>query len=305
MKSLLVSISLIFTGAIAAQQPLVAGAAAGKTVAVVDGEVITASRLDALYANMPAQTRAQYDKAGGKKVFLENYVSKRLLLQEAVKNGFDQRPEVRAALEAARESALFDRYIRDVVAPEVVSDAAVRKFYDENAAKFIAGDAVKVRHIVFTTSGKTEGQARELAERVFAELTSHRATYPPNSEEGRGLFRARFAEIAKKHSEDSAAKDGGDLGWIERGQLDPKLEEVVFTIPPGIMSGIVGTPSGYHIVLVDDKKPAGAKPFEEVRRDIREFLLAQKQSEIMGAVSRRTTELRRTKQITLYPENLD
>ena len=98
-------LTLIATVAVA-QQP---AKEAEKIVATVNGEVITKAKLDMLYANMNSQMRAQYDRAGGKMAFLDNYVAKRLLLQEAAKSGFDQRPEVQAAAEAAKESALFDR----------------------------------------------------------------------------------------------------------------------------------------------------------------------------------------------------
>src|SRR2546428_9431666 len=72
-----------------------------KVVAVISGETITRAKLDLLYSSMPAQMRSQYDKSGGKMAFLDNYVAKRLMLQEAIKSGFDKRPDVQAALEAA------------------------------------------------------------------------------------------------------------------------------------------------------------------------------------------------------------
>src|SRR5258708_6912045 len=56
---------------------------AQKVVAVVNGETITAQKLDQLYARMGAQMRKQYEKAGGKMAFLDNYIKKRLLIQEA------------------------------------------------------------------------------------------------------------------------------------------------------------------------------------------------------------------------------
>ncbi|HUP47334.1 MAG TPA: peptidylprolyl isomerase, partial [Thermoanaerobaculia bacterium] len=99
--------------------------------------------------------------------------------------------------------------------------------------------------------------------------------------------------------------DGGNLGWVERGQLDPKFEEVAFAMPEGVMSGIVGTRFGYHLILVEEKKPAAPQPYEEVRRDIREVLLSQKQTEIMTAVSRLTGELRRTSKVAVYSEHLE
>ena len=61
--------------------------------------------------------RTNYDQNGGKGAFLENYIRKRLMLQEAFKTGFDKKPEVVATLESARESALFDRYVAATSSP--------------------------------------------------------------------------------------------------------------------------------------------------------------------------------------------
>ncbi|HEU4522018.1 MAG TPA: peptidylprolyl isomerase [Thermoanaerobaculia bacterium] len=300
MKLTSFAVSIILAAGVAAQE-----AAAPKTAAVVNGEIITAEKLDTLYNNLSPQMRNQYEQSGGKKAFLDNYVAKRLLIQEALKRGFDERPEVKATVEAAKESALFDRYIRDVVASEVVPDAAVREFYEKNIDDFIVGDKVKVRHIVIATNSRTPAEAEEIAKKVFAELQGHRNETMALGESGRLVFRSRFAEAAKKYSEDGSAPDGGALGWVTRGRLDPKFEEVAFGIPAGVMSGIVQTQFGYHLILVDEVQPAGAQPFEEVRRDIREYLLGQKSADIMTAVSRLTTELRRSSKVSIYEENVD
>jgi peptidyl-prolyl cis-trans isomerase C len=303
LKGIAVALCITATAAVA-QQPAPAEPQA-KTAAVVNGEIITAEKLDTLYNNLAPQMRAQYDKSGGKKAFLDNYVAKRLLIQEAIKSGFDQRPEVKQALEAARESALFDRYIREVVAAEIVPDSAVRDFYDKNIKDFMEGDKVKVRHIVIATNTRTPQEAEEIIRRVFTELQAQLVSVQAAGESGRLTFRSRFAEAARKYSEDGSAQEGGDLGWVERGKLDPKFEEVAFGMPAGIMSGVVATQFGYHLILVDETKPAGPQPFEDVRRAIRDYLLGQKSADIMTTVTRLTNELRRTSKVSIYSENLD
>ena len=100
-------------------------------------------------------------------------------------------------------------------------------------------------------------------------------------------------------------------GWmvagirVERGRLDPKFEDVAFGMPAGIMSGIVSTQFGYHLILVDEVKPAAPQPFDDVRRAIREYLLSQKSADIMTTVTRLTNELRRTSKVSIYSENVD
>src|ERR1043165_519354 len=103
MKRLLVLLSAaaIALPAVAQQQqsPAPAPAAPPKNVAVVNGEVLTAERFNYLWNNLGFSTRESYDKVGGKGAFLDTYVGKRLLIQEAIKSGFDKRPDVRTDME--------------------------------------------------------------------------------------------------------------------------------------------------------------------------------------------------------------
>jgi len=64
-----------------------------------------------------------------------------------------------------------------------------------------------------------------------------------------------FAEIAKKVSTDGYASNGGDLGFVSRGQLGvPELEDAAFKLEAGKVSGIIKTQYGYHIIKVTEKK---------------------------------------------------
>ncbi|MGZ7031566.1 MAG: peptidylprolyl isomerase, partial [Thermoanaerobaculia bacterium] len=105
-------------------------------------------------------------------------------------------------------------------------------------------------------------------------------------------------------SEDGSAQQGGDLGWNARGVLDPTFEEAAFNMRPGIVSGIIETRFGYHLIFVEDKKPAGQASFDEVKGDIRESLFAQRAADVMQAVARLTKELQATSKIAVYPENI-
>ena len=115
---------------------------------------------------------------------------------------------------------------------------------------------------------------------------------------------AKFAEEAKKYSEDGSAPDGGALGWMARGALDSKFEEVAFALEPGTVSPVVETRYGFHLILVEGKRPASTRPFDEVRRDIREQLQSQHMTEIMSAVTKLSNELKGDSKIAAFPENL-
>lgn len=281
-----------------------------KIVAVVNGETITAGKLDQLYNRMNTQMRAEYDKNGGKSAFLDNYVRKRLVIQEAVKSGFDKRPEVQTDLEAARESALFDRYVRDVVASNVVSDAEVKKYYDDHPSEFARPATAKVRHIVIIPNGagpkpKTQSDAMAQISQVLADLhTQMQSVSAADPQAAMQVHLNYFAAAARKYSEDGSAESGGDLGWIQQGQLDPKFEEAAFSLPIGVMSGIIETRFGYHLIFVEGRNPAGTAPFDDVKNDLRAKLVAARAADVMQSVSKLTSDLQKQSKIAVYPENI-
>ena len=278
---------------------------AEKIVAIVNGEKISKETLDRLWERAGERTRAQYEKTGnGKMGFLDNYIKKRLLVQEALKSGFDQLETVRFEMEAAKESALFDLYVRDVVSGQLLAESDIRKFYDDNPNEFLVPEQVKVRHILITTRGREKEQARALISSVMQQLMPT-SLQVMRGEAQPGLLLARFSEAAKQVSEDTTAPNGGVLGWFERERLDPNFANVAFGLKPGVMSGIVETQYGYHLIVVEEKKPAGRKSYEEVRSGIREFLIGRKATEVVETVARLTNELRRASKISVFPENAE
>jgi len=291
-------------------QPAASAPAEDPVVATLNGETITASKLDSMYARLAPAMREQYNATGGKAGFLDNYLRKRLIVQEALKAGFDKRPEVQAEMESAKESALFDRYVRDVVSSRIVTDADVKKYYDEHPDEFTTPERVKVRHIVIVGNGagphpKTQEQALEEIKQVDTELHAKTAAVhaadPVAAARIRGSY---FAELARKYSEDGSAEAGGDLGWVVKGQLDPQFEAAAFKLEKGVPSGIVETRFGYHIILVEDREAAGHESFERVKPVLREYLLTQHATEVMETVTRLTNELRATSKVAIYPENI-
>lgn len=295
--------------------PIAAAAAAPDSklaVAVVNGETITVEKLDRMYNNLNTQMRQSYDANGGKGALLENYIRKRLLIQEALKAGFNKQPDVVESIEAARESALFDRYVRDVVAAPIVTEDDVKAYYEAHPDDFATPERVHVRQLVIgvTDVGPARKTKEEALERIgniltsirAADIESARATNDPQALARLRL--AHFEDAAKKYSEDASAESGGDLGWITKGQTDPDFEYAAWNIKVGVLSGIVQSKFGFHLILVMGRQAAGTEPLEAVKSSVREYLILQKAADVVTAVSKLTNELRGSSRISVFPENI-
>jgi len=68
-----------------------------------------------------------------------------------------------------------------------------------------------------------------------------------------------FELMAKKYSMDGTAELGGDLGWNRRGRMVPEFDRMMFSLNPGVISPIVETAFGFHIIRVDRVQPAEVK----------------------------------------------
>src|SRR5204863_9047846 len=115
-------------------------------------------------------------------------------------------------------------------------------------------EKVRVRHIVVTATNagpaaKTKEQALERMKAIASDLMSHNIEMKSVESEAAARLRLiYFADAARKYSADASAASGGDLGWHAKGELDPTFEEAAFGMQKGMMSGIIETKFGYHLV---------------------------------------------------------
>jgi peptidyl-prolyl cis-trans isomerase C len=218
----------------------------------------------------------------GKKELLDSMVVREIILEQAKKDGIDKDKDVAARLEDLRKRLIVETYLKKKVEKEAqISDAEMKKFYDENKDKFKAGDQVKASHILV----KSEKEAED----ILAQLKGG----------------AKFDELAKKFSTDTTAAKGGDLGWFPKGAMVPEFDKVAFGLKEGEMSGIVKTQFGFHIIKVTGKRPAGITPYEEVKEQIKANLLPTKQQEIFTKMK---DELKKSAKVTIKEDvlkNLD
>lgn len=299
MKRALLALALT-----AAAAPLFASDAF-KLVARVNGREITNADIDTLWDRVPPELQAQYMKNGGKVAFLQNYVAKKLIVQDAVESGFAAKIGAPDDLDTAGESALFDRYVREVIAAPIITEEEMRKVYAENRSEF---NAPEQAHLSIITARKNDDPtaAQEAISKVMVEIFSARTALAAQvgAEHLSSAMAAKFAEVAKRVSDDKSAAKGGDLGWVPLHTLDPKIAAAARAMKRGTISGMLETRDAYEMVLVHEYRAAGIESFETAQEAIREYLMARNSKRVMQAVMKKTDELRAAGKVEIFAENL-
>lgn len=268
-----------------------------RILAIVNDEVITEQDLQVVMAPVAAQFRTQYTGqelqerlSEARREFLSRVVEEKLILSQAKKmqvivkdsevdemvvearNKFQSREQFLQALseQGLSEKRLWERFRDQIMTSKLVSydvkskvsvsPGEISEFYRAHQDEFQQGERVRLQQILVRVSNRKPEEAKTLADSLVKQI----------SEGG------SFEELAKTHSEGSEAKEGGEMGWMERGQLLGAIDEKVFALPVGGVTDPIETTLGYHIFKVIDKQPALLKALNDVRGEIQDRLFKQK-----------------------------
>jgi peptidyl-prolyl cis-trans isomerase C len=155
----------------------------------------------------------------------------------------------------------------EVAAAPAATDEEVRDFYAKNPDRFQREESVRASHILITADEKADDALKRKA-RAEIEAILKRAKKGED-----------FAALAKAHSQDGSAAQGGDLNYFSRGQMAPPFEQAAFGLQPGQFSDVVTTQYGYHIIKVTDRQAASVVPLEQVSERVKQFLTEQHKQE--------------------------
>lgn len=209
-----------------------------------------------------------------------------------------------ADLDAFIRVAMQTRDFRYALLPQpapddtTVSDAEIRSYYAAHSAAFMTPEQVAVHYIEVNAATLPAPMPPDEAslQALYAKqkdrfvlpeqrLASHiLIALPPNAtpaQQKAALAKAEkidslakapganFAKLAEQYSDDLGSKrQGGDLGWIRRGDTDKAFESALFAMRKGEISAPVLSPEGYHIIDLRDIRAGRAKTFAEVRTDL-------------------------------------
>lgn len=266
-----------------------------RVIAVVNDSIVLRSELEARMVPVIGEAQQIADpKERERRIaklrtqVLDEMVSEELIVQAAAEARIDvESSEVQAALDEIKSTNNLDdaalaqvlaaqgytlsnykqdlrrqlmrlRAVNQLVAPKVnVTDEDIKARYDEMQRRSQSVSAVKLSHILLKLpEGATEQQEREARDRAAKAMERVKA-----GEE--------FGKVATEVSDDVGTKDtGGELGYFQRGSVNPEWEPIVFAMQKGEVRGPIPGPQGLHVFQVTEVQTSALKPFEQMKEQI-------------------------------------
>jgi peptidyl-prolyl cis-trans isomerase C len=213
-------------------------------IAVVNGEAITEAHLMMFYQSLPQQYRqVSVDTLRGQ--ILDSLIERKLLSQAARKASLLEDDDVKQRLDYLVDDVLQQAYLGRIIEARATEDN-LRAAYDAMIADFEPADEVRARHILLDN----EADARA----VIAALDAG----------------GDFAELAKQRSTGPSGANGGDLGYFVRERMVAPFATAAFAMAVGDMSSEpVKTEFGWHVIKVEDRRPASPPSYQSVRDGLR------------------------------------
>ncbi len=225
--------------------------------------------LDAVHVT-EAEVRDRYRFDQGKinlyfiRLPITNYFSEVKLTEEEIKKFYERNKDsLKEPLKVQVEylSYPFERFSSSAQ----VTDKEIEEYYQTNRdSKFHKPKEVKARSILVRVSAgadaKQKSDAQTRANRIVTEARAGKD----------------FAQLAKQESEDSTAAKGGDIGWVTQEQLPSPLDKTVFSLAKGETSNVIESPTGFHIVKVEDIRAEKTQSLKETTAEIARALKVEK-----------------------------
>ena len=228
---------------------------AAQNLAIVNGKPVPKERAELLKQQVERSGRPITPEVESQ--IKEEVIAREIFLQEAKKRGLEASKDFKSQMELARQTILIRELFADYQKKNPVSDAEIQAEYD----KFVAansGKEYKASHILV--------EKEDEAKAIIASIKQG----------------AKFEDIAKKQSKDpGSGARGGDLDWANPNSYVSEFTEAMLKLKKGEMTAEpVKSQFGWHIIKLFDRKAPGAKPFADVKEEIKTELLKDKKAKM-------------------------
>jgi len=223
-------------------------------LALVNGRQITQNEFEARWGELAEATRARYEKEGGKRRFLDELITRELLMQEARKQGLDQNDAIRDRAQRYREQLILDELLKDRIKAKIeLSKEELDAFYEKHAYELLTPLKVQVSQMLLPNLPA----AKDLEKQV-----------------NQG---GDFGKFAQRYSIDNKTKSkGGDLGPYRKDLVIPEVDAAIHTLRPGMVSAPIKTDAGYYLVMITALDKEIIQADLAVRERLRQELLNEK-----------------------------
>ena len=226
------------------------------TIAKVNGVEIHESDLAMAEEDVGQNPQLQAMSGDARRDYLVSYLVDVILAAKAAetKNVGDQK-EFKGRLAFIRNKLLMETLLQQE-GKAALTDAAMKKVYEEAVKSMSNEQEVRARHILVPSEDE--------AKAVLAEVKKG----------------TDFAELARQKSKDpGAAAEGGDLGYFGKEQMVPEFAETAFKLNKGQVSDPVKTQFGWHIIKVEDKRNKPVPEFDKVKDQIETYVQRKAQAD--------------------------
>ena len=223
-------------------------------LALVNGRQITQTDFDIHWGELAEATRARYLKEGGKRLFLDELITRELLMQEARKLGLDKSDTIRDRAQRYKEQLIIDELLKDRIKAKVeLTNEELSAFYEQHTGELLPPLKVRVAQMLLPNISA----AKDL---------EHQVNQGGN-----------FAKFAQRYSIDFKTKaNGGDLGPYRKELVAPEVDAVIHTLKTGMISAPIKTAAGYYLVMISPLDKEIIQADVAVRERLRQELLNEK-----------------------------
>ena len=227
-------------------------------------DIIIVTRLLEKYAEEKNITVSSEEVDKQIKLIIDSYSSEEDFEKDLKDKGIDKKFLENYFKSLVLSSKIFDEITIDVI----VTDQEVKQYYNDNKKTlYVVPAKVKASHIlaifpwVEDNSEETEEGREEALEKI-------------KMVEDKLKNGVVFEDLARQYSDDrTSGENGGDLGYISKGQMIEEFEEALFSLDVEEVSEIVETEYGFHIIKVFDRQEEYIQKFDEVEESINTYLL--------------------------------
>ncbi|HEY9071082.1 MAG TPA: peptidyl-prolyl cis-trans isomerase [Candidatus Ozemobacteraceae bacterium] len=260
------------------RQPEIKPADLEKTLCTIGTDAVKVAAIAPDLERIPPFIRPQLLEGEGLNDFVKQFCYRELVKRYVQKNRAELGKQYPEAEKNARRRVALDTLLKEQVTSKVtVSDEDIKSFYEKNLSQFSTPEQTRAHHILV--------DAEEKAKAILGQI-----------EKG-----AKFEDVAGTESKCPSGKEGGDLGFFGKGQMVPEFDEAVNKAEIGKVVGPVKTQFGWHVIRVDERRAAGSRPLAEVKDQIRDQLLPEKQK---VALEQYVSDLKKAHPIQEFPDKL-